>query len=184
MAKPDPQRQVYEQWVRSYAPELYRYACRLTGSPPSAEDLVQETFTEAWKSLAARREPTAPRAWLFQILRFRHARLAREGMRGASIGPLPDHSDDHPAVPVQPPLDALADRDALQSALASLSPQIRETFLMVFAERLTCRETAEALRIPVGTVLSRLDAARRALRPLLADFHREKRDHGQGGEPS
>jgi RNA polymerase sigma-70 factor (ECF subfamily) len=66
-------------------------------------------------------------------------------------------------------LERLADQDALQAALGVLNPLIRQTFLMVFVEGLTCRETAESLQIPIGTVLSRLDSARRSLRRELGD---------------
>jgi RNA polymerase sigma-70 factor (ECF subfamily) len=77
------------------------------------------------------------------------------------------------------PLEALADRDALQTALQSLSPVIRETFLMVFMQGETCREAAQALKVPLGTVLSRLDQARRALRVKLVDG---TEGHGRNGE--
>jgi RNA polymerase sigma-70 factor (ECF subfamily) len=64
-------------------------------------------------------------------------------------------------------LEKLADQDALQMAMAALNPSIRQTLLMVFVEGLTCRETAASLEIPIGTVLSRLDSARRSLRQAL-----------------
>ena len=78
MAEPQPRRELYEQWVRQFAPELYRFAYRLTGQREKAEDILQETFVEAWKSLDQQRDPARARAWLYQILRFRHAHLVRD----------------------------------------------------------------------------------------------------------
>jgi RNA polymerase sigma-70 factor (ECF subfamily) len=82
---------------------------------------------------------------------------------------LTENVDDHPADAERLPLETLADQDALQSALDSLSEPIRLTFVTVFVEGRTCRQAAEALRIPLGTVLSRLDSARRALRVAMEE---------------
>jgi RNA polymerase sigma-70 factor (ECF subfamily) len=164
MANTDPRSQ-YEQWVRTYAPELFRFAYRLSGSHAVAEDLTQETFAEAWKSRANQREPSKARAWLFQILRFRYSHHLRDGkhrLRASSLG----EGMDAP-VPGRPALDALADKEALQNALGELSPDVRETFLMVFMQGYKCREVAAELHIPLGTVLSRLGRARLLLRSRL-----------------
>jgi RNA polymerase sigma-70 factor (ECF subfamily) len=169
MAETDLNRRRYEQWVRSFAPQLYRYAYRLTGRHAVAEDLVQETFVEAWRSLASQRDEERARGWLFQILRHRYSHFVRDKSRGGQPATLEDHSPAASLGVVRHPLDTLAEKDSLQTALDTLSPIIRETFLMVFVEERTCRETAESLQIPLGTVLSRLDAARRALRAALAE---------------
>src|SRR5579884_205408 len=78
MAQTDPRYQQYEQWVRAFSAELYRFAYRLTGKRETAEDLVQETFVEAWRSLENLKKPDYPRAWFFQILRYRYAHLIRD----------------------------------------------------------------------------------------------------------
>ena len=169
MAEPETNRQKYEQWVRTYAPALFRYAYHLTGKRHLAEDLLQETFTEAWKSLDRQKDPTKVRGWLFAILRHRHAHYLRDHQRYRANKPLAESTDADPQDRQPPPLQRLADRDSLQAALEKLSPAIRETFLTVFAEGLTCREASEMLGIPLGTVLSRLDSARRTLRQALSE---------------
>jgi len=162
-------RRRYEQWVRSFARPLYVYAYRLTGRSQIAEDLVQETFVEAWRSIANQNDEARARGWLFQILRYRYAHFVRDSCRGGEPMRLTESlNQDLPDV-LRPPLDILAERDALQAALNELSPAIRETFLMVFAEECTCRETAQNMQIPLGTVLSRLDSARRTLRKALGE---------------
>jgi RNA polymerase sigma-70 factor (ECF subfamily) len=155
--------------VRLYAPQLYRYAFRLSGSPQIAEDLVQETFMEAWRFISRQKDENRARAWLFQILRHRHSHYLRDTRHHRRSMPLTDDADSQPAVSSHPALKQLAEQDAIQTALDSLSPLIRETFLMVFVEGRTCREAAESLSIPLGTVLSRLDSARRTLRSALAE---------------
>lgn len=169
MATDNPQAQ-YEQWVRALAPELYRFAYRMTGNHQVAEDLVQETFTEAWRSMASQREPDKARAWFYQILRYRHAHLLRDRGRRIQAGPLEEEVAE--AQSARPALDALADKEQLQRALDLLAPEIRETFLLVFMQGYKCREAAADLKVPLGTVLSRLSRARASLRQAFEAAHR------------
>jgi RNA polymerase sigma-70 factor (ECF subfamily) len=168
MTEPQPRSEQYEQWVREFAPELYRFAYRLTGRREKAEDLLQETFVEAWKSLNRQRDPGRARAWLFQILRFRFAHLVRDE-RHDRLACEDQPLADRPETQAVAPLQRLADEEGLQKALGTLTPDLRQTFLLVFAAGHTCREAAEALQIPLGTVLSRLDRARQLLRVQLGD---------------
>jgi len=175
MAETDP-RVLYEQWVRAYAAQLYRFAYRLLGNHQVAEDLVQETFVEAWKSIANQRQPEKARAWLFQILRFRYAHHVRDAKARIQPGPL----DAQQAQPTRSPLEVLAERETLQAALNQLAPEVRETFLMVFLQGYKCREAAADLHVPLGTVLSRLSRARAALREALEDPPRLSGTHAPG----
>src|SRR5688500_8764066 len=77
MARRDVKRTMYESWVRGYAAGLYRFALRLCGREDVAEELVQETFYEAWRSIGSLREPTSARRWLLKILRHRWAHWVR-----------------------------------------------------------------------------------------------------------
>jgi RNA polymerase sigma-70 factor (ECF subfamily) len=170
MAQSPPRHQQYEQWVRTYAAELYRFAYRLTGKRETAEDLVQETFVEAWRSLESQREPDRARAWLFQILRFRYSHHIRDSRHHAATSHSVEILDQQEAAQEPAPLDVMANKEALQLALNGLTPSIKETFLMVFLEGNTCREVAAIQKIPLGTVLSRLDRARQVLRASLKDW--------------
>jgi len=171
MSKLDPRLQ-FEQWVQAHGAELYRFAYRLSGSHQITEDLVQETYVEAWKSVNNLHGPAKVRAWLFQILRFRYAHFIRDGKRRMHASALEgvDAPDPTPAA-----TERVADREALQGALNELSADVRETFLMVFMQGYKCREAAEELHVPLGTVLSRLNRARTALRSrLLVDGSLER----------
>jgi RNA polymerase sigma-70 factor, ECF subfamily len=179
MAQSDPHRLRYEQWVRQYAHELYRYAYRLTGKHHIAEDLLQETFVEAWRSVAKQKEAEKSRGWLFQILRYRHAHYLRDTRRHRQTKSLAETTESPPPDSRPQALNTLAEKDSLQKALDTLSVPIRQTFLMVFSEGRTCRETAEILHIPIGTVLSRLDSGRRALRAALSKDEPHRRNPAQ-----
>jgi len=160
-------RKQYEQWVSAYAPELYRFAYRLSGKHQVAEDLVQETFVEAWRSVEKQREPGKERAWLYQILRYRYSHFLRDRKQEPQMAMLEE--DMAAARRAAPALEALAERESLETALALLAPEIRETFLMVFLQGYKCREAADDLQVPLGTVLSRLSRARESLRKSLGD---------------
>jgi len=172
MGQSEQHRDVYEQLVRDNAAGLYRYAFRLCGRAETAEDLVQETFTEAWRGIGSLRDSAKGRAWLFQILRFRFAHFVRDARR--RLQPI-DHGDAIEFEPEQPGddvLEAIANRELLQRALDALDETFKEPLLMVLLDGATCRETAEQLEIPLGTVLSRIHRGRAFLREFLRNIDR------------
>ena len=67
-------RQRYESLVANLYQDVYRYALWLCKNQPMAEDLVQETFLRAWRSLESLQSDKAAKAWLFTILRRENAR--------------------------------------------------------------------------------------------------------------
>ncbi len=157
-------RQLYLDLVEAHAPGLYCFAYRLTGSADRAEDLLQESFLQAWRSLDRLREPARARAWLLAILRHCHAHRRRaQARRPASSWTGPEL--DALAAPAGP--DARDDADLLQAGLDRLDERFKLPFLMVYLEGHSCRETAEALGLPLGTVLSRIHRARLHLRESL-----------------
>jgi RNA polymerase sigma factor (sigma-70 family) len=169
-----------------HATEIHRFAARRLGGG-LAEDVVGEVFLVAFRrrggyDLAYR----DARPWLYGIAsnvirRHRHAEtraylaLARSGADPVTVSPADD---------VLERVAAAASRRALASALAGLSADDRDTLLLVAWAQLSYEETARALRIPVGTVRSRLNRSRRKLRQALdgtvaAQLYREKEDsHG------
>lgn len=160
---------LYEQWVRQYGAELYRFAYRLCGNAEIAEDLLQEAFYEAWKDMGSLRDHERARAWLFQILRHRYARWCRAEAGEPAHMPIDSASPE--ALPQTAALSPTVDEDALQIALGRISTVLRLPLLMVFMEGLSCQETADRLDLPLGTVLSRIHRAKRQLRESLQSTH-------------
>lgn len=165
----DRDRKIYETLVHNHAVGLYRFAYRLSGSVETAEDLVQETYYEAWRSIKNLRDPNRVRAWIFQILRHRYAHWVRDNKRRPQITAGSESLEDQSLSASHEPLNnPIEQKDQLQKALNALEDRYKEPFLMVFMEGLTCQETAECLDLPLGTVLSRIHRARLFLRSFLS----------------
>jgi RNA polymerase sigma-70 factor (ECF subfamily) len=159
----------YERLVHEHSDELYRFAYRLTGKIDAAQDLVQETFLEAWKSLSRQSGEGKERAWLFSILRHRWAHWCRDAGRRIRINGSAEQLDLH-ASPQVGIVEGLVSEESMQAAINKLETPFREAFLMVFLQGLTCKEAAVELGVPLGTILSRVSRARESLRTSLAEW--------------
>ncbi len=154
-----------------YSGMLYRYASRRLG-PEVAEDLVGETFLVAF----ARRESYDPahgdvRPWLFGILTklvSRHHRTEAARYRALLRSPV-DGAVESPADSVVTDVTAEGARSALIEALAVLPRRDRDVLLLIAWSDLSYEEVAQALGIPIGTVRSRLNRARRKVRAALGE---------------
>ena len=167
--RPEQLREMYEGWVRDYAADLYRCALRLTGSADAAEELVQETFYEAWRSIHSLRDAAKARAWLFKILGHRYMHWVRERVRSRQ-NPAASEAEVREADSGESlPVDVLARQETLQAALDDLDEGQKVPFLLVFLEGMTCQQAADMLDMPLGTVLSRIHRVRQLLRARLAE---------------
>ena len=150
----------FAELIHEHAPALYRIAYRMVGECHDAEDVVQETLRSAWACRERYEQGRGQRAWLATILRRRvidqwrrvgrRMVLAGEGLVDVAI-----ESED-------PAADGYTDE--MQHALAALPEELRESLLLVVVGELTHQETADALGVPLGTVLSRVSRARERLR--------------------
>lgn len=150
--------------VQELIPRLRRYARALTGERSAADDLVQDTLERAWSKLHLWRRGSDLRAWLFTIMHNVHVNQVRSRAAGATL-PLDDDIADAPVRATQ--ADMLEVRD-IDAAVRRLPMEQREVLLLVALERMSYDETAKALGIPIGTVMSRLSRARERLRVMLA----------------
>ena len=149
--------------VDEHAPALYRLAYRLVGDAHDAEDVVQETLRSAWKSRLNFEQGREQRAWLAAILRRRVVDRWRRVRRKPVLAG--EFSLEIPVEPDDPTNDEFTDE--MQHALSRLPNTLRESLLMVVVGELTHQETADALAIPLGTVLSRVSRARQRLRQFF-----------------
>lgn len=145
-------------------PRLRRYARALTRDVTRADDLVQSCLARAIAKRDLWQPGTDLRAWLFTILHNQHVNDVRRSQReGIAVG----IEDMAPVLTVGPrALAALELRD-LEAAIAKLPQEQRQVILLVGLEGMAYEEVARTLRIPVGTVRSRLSRGRDQLRRLL-----------------
>jgi RNA polymerase sigma-70 factor (ECF subfamily) len=150
---------------------LYNLAHWLAQDPGEAEELVQETYLKALKGFGSYRQGTNFRAWMFRILRNTFL-TSRSGLKAASVS-LDDEDENLPEPPASGTpasiLLASADCRRLELALQELPVPFREVLLLCDLEEMSYQEIAETLAIPVGTVMSRLSRARKAMRKLLTE---------------
>ncbi len=149
---------------------LYNFAHWLTHDREEAEDLVQETYAKALKGFSSFRAGTNFRAWMFRILR--NAFLtSRTGMAATSTTSLEPEEEAALMDTVRPTPESMAiasfTREAMQKAIEQLTVPFREVLLLADVEEMSYQEIAEALAVPIGTVMSRLARARAAVRKTL-----------------
>ena len=158
--------------------ELYAVAMRIARDPETAKDLVQETLMRAMVAWASFEPGSNLRAWLFRILtnafingyrkRRRHQRFASERPGDALIalyGRDQDRTDDLDDVMVEGELC-----DEVKGALGRLGPEYRDVVERADLRGEKYKDIADALHVPIGTVMSRLFRARRVLEGELAGF--------------
>ncbi|MEO7064271.1 MAG: sigma-70 family RNA polymerase sigma factor [Dokdonella sp.] len=164
--------QQFEALVRAHSSELYRYAYWLCGQDALAQDLVQETFLRAWRSLDALRENIAAKAWLTTILRREHARLyERKPMPTTDITEM--EITDHAPGPEHRGEDAV-----LRAAIAKLDAKYREPLVLQVLGGFSCEEIARQLQLTEAAVMTQVFRARQKLKALLGGDDAEVRPHG------
>jgi RNA polymerase sigma-70 factor, ECF subfamily len=139
---------------------LYGTALRMIRNPQDAEDLVQETFLRAYKGFDRFMPGTNIRAWLYTILQRVRTDAFRRTQRNV---PTTELLGDGPPVPA--PQDALASGgEDLERALAAVPEPFRTALILRDVEDFSYQEMAQALDVPIGTVMSRIHRGRALLR--------------------
>lgn len=166
-------REAFDELVRKYQAPIVGLARSLTAGSADAEDIAQEVFVRAWRSLSGFRGDSAFRTWLHRIalnvVHSHHSRASR--LRRFFQAPAPDQPPelDAPEAAADPSdLEGnILLRDAIDKALAAIPQELRVAVVLRDVQGLDYREIADLLRVPLGTVESRIFRGRQRLRPLL-----------------
>src|SRR5947208_3592694 len=176
----------FEAGVLAQLDSLYRTARRMTSSQQEAEDLVQETMLKAFRFAHTYQPGTNLRAWLFRILNTsainRYRKLAThptptslpEGEEFYLYNQIRDLNGQELSQGAEEEvLSQYLDEDVYQ-ALNDLPPNFRMAVILADIEGLSYKEIAEALQIPIGTVMSRISRARRQLQKSLWQYAQQQ----------
>jgi len=160
----------FEELAMPLFDSLYNFARWIARDSDDAEDLVQETYLKALRGFASFQPGTNFRAWIFQILRntFLSSRTNYERRMTDEL----DSDEDGPelAVDTETPQTILMYRSNIQRVqrtIDDLPAHYREPLILCEVEEMSYREIAQILSIPIGTVMSRLARARKAVRESL-----------------
>lgn len=163
----------WEQLVKLYTRRTYNLCYRFTGNAAEAEDLTQEVFVKLFRTLSTFDPAQSQFAtWVNRITRNHLVDHYRRTARDRATSSLDEEeTGPGPAVSVAPDptgrVEARERADLLQAALARLSPDMREVVILRDLQDLEYSEIAQIVRVPEGTVKSRLNRGRLELARIL-----------------
>ena len=176
-------RQEFARLVDAYSPAIYRLALKMLGDAQDAEDVLQNTFLQAFRHLAGFEGRSSLSTWLYRIAANEALMLLRKRRPETTLtDSLPEEPDapDEPVefserccLPEEELLSAEARRH-LDEAIRRLPESLRVVFLLRDIEGLSIQETAEALNLSETAVKTRLLRARLRLRETLSGYYGER----------
>jgi RNA polymerase sigma-70 factor (ECF subfamily) len=175
----------FREFVQRYQRDVYGLAYDLCGNHHDAEDLSQEVFIKAHRSLGSFRSDAKPGSWLYRITMntFLDSKRRRPVQVVSLDAPRDTQSgDDHPVdmpAPTAGPdrvTHSARVRDDVAAALSALSSQERTVFVMRHYHDMTIKEISSSLSIAEGTVKSMLFRSIRKLRDRLSQYREEAGD--------
>ena len=170
-------RDACRELIRIHHTAVYGYLRRLGADASRAEDLTQDTYFRAWRTIESLRQAASLRSWLLTIARNEFFQRMRAG-RIETVG-LEQAMDGSSGVPRAEDIVERSERDsALRDAVSRLEPDLKEAIALHYFQELSFREVAAVLGVPSGTAKSRIHQALNRLRALLA---KEGADHERHG---
>ncbi len=176
--------QLFEHEVAGFRHQLQHSALKLTGNPADAEDLVQETMIRAYAGLNRYTPGTNARAWLYRIMANQFVTSCRKRQREPRHVLTPELDVLQPAAGglaggVVPSAASAEDEVLAQfthsecrAALDDLPDCYKATIYLADVQGYSCRDVADLIGVPLGTVMSRLSRARSRVREQLAAHRR------------
>jgi RNA polymerase sigma-70 factor, ECF subfamily len=159
--------QAFGELVEKHRQGVLNVVYRMCGDPQLAEEAAQEAFLRAWQNLRRYNPKFAFRNWVYRIALNLAIDMLRQRTETAAI------EDETPAANADGP-EATVERqeqaEQVQQAVLSLPPASRAVLILREYEDMTYQEIADALDIPIGTVMSRLNYARGQVRQSLRRY--------------
>ncbi len=176
----------WENLVRRYNRKIYNICYRFTGSADEAEDLTQEVFIKVYRNLdnfdASRGSFMTWMVTMTRNLLVDHFRKTRQERATDSLDAATGEEEDSLTLASQlqatgPSPDSLVQsrqtQQMVQQALQKLSPELREAVILRDLQDMDYREIAQTLRVPEGTVKSRINRGRTELARVLSRMYRQ-----------
>lgn len=160
--------QAFSQLVETYQGPVYRLILRMGLSPADAEEVAQEAFIAAWKGLPRFRGDSRFSTWLYQLATHGAIDFLRREKRHRNTVDIDQCSEltDGENTPEKAAM-AQSEAQGVAAALKELSPEYREILLLRYMQELEYDEIARTLKLPAGTVKSRLNRAKAQLKEIL-----------------
>lgn len=152
-------------------PRLRRFCRAMAGAVEDGDDLMQATVERTFARAHQFTPGTRVDSWMFRIAQNLHTDNARAKRRRGEAVPLADMGDT-PGTDGLVLMEQRSDLAVAQRAIRALPSDQRAAFLLVVVEGMTYREAADALEVPVGTIMSRLARARKRI-DLVVNDHAE-----------
>lgn len=152
----------FETLVNTFSKDAFRYAFWLCSDRDTAENIVQETFTRAWKYLDQLSDENAAKSWLFTILKRENARRFERYQPEIEVL-------DPDEIAVRGDYDTSVEAFVLRKALAKLPDTYREPLILQIIGGYSIEEIAHQLELSKGAVMTRVHRARQKLREALGE---------------
>ncbi len=166
--------EAFESLVRKYQKSIYYLCHRMTGAHQSADDLSQEAFIKAYISLSSFKDGMNFFTWLRKIAVNNNLNFLKVNKREEFLGEndslIPDDASSTNQELPQDKLQRNRLEQQFKEALLALPAKQRIIFILRFYENQSYEEISQILNIPKGTVMSRLNRARKKLKTLLAAY--------------
>ena len=176
----------FERWVVPELATMYRVAVAITRNHTEAEDLVQDSLVRAYRAVE-RFDGANPRAWLLTIVRNTHVNRNRRRRPGLLHDPDSIHRQAQAAPGADTEVLAAVFDARVEAALGELSVDQQAVIELVDVAGLSYQQAADALGLPVGTVMSRLHRGRKRIKKKLSGLvlpgGRMPTDEPARGEP-
>lgn len=158
----------FEQLVVAYRDQVFRLALRMCGSEADADEVAQEAFLSAWKALPNFRGESQFSTWLYQLTTHAAIDLMRREKRQIAAADITEVNAADPAPSPQQQAEQSEQREIVRDAILQLAPEQREVVVLRFMEELSYEEIGAVLKLPPGTVKSRLNRAKAQLKEILS----------------